>query len=472
MKLQRIKIGPKLFTSMIVPCLIITCAAGNQVHGQGLSAKPREDLRVVVERAIEPIEHSMVVYRENRRCFSCHHHAHPLIALTEIANRGFAVDRQKLKIHFLRTVGRTKGVTNRYVKHQSIGGGVDTAGYALLAMHAGGHERDTTTAAMVEWILKKDADSSFWSGTHTRPPTQESDLTRTWLCMEAFRHYGTTDQSEQIEQRVSAAREWLLSARVNTTEDKVARLRALQAIGDSDSEIAKFAADLVGDQRDDGGWAQTGDTQSDAYATGSVLMALNQVAGMNPNSDVHQRGVAFLKATQLHDGTWHVKTRAQKVQEYFESGFPHGQDQYISMTATCWAATAVALTFPRVEDSEPVSNLNNGRFEGLSEKSKEEFVARFEHEIWPLVSDSGKSSCLRCHNQKHRSSLRLTGDAGEDFETLFNNGFLTAGDPSTLLHAVSSKSRWTMMPPSSLPRWDEQQIETLRKFVEDLNVAR
>jgi len=31
------------------------------------------------------------------------------------------------------------------------------------------------------------------------------------------------------------------------------------------------------------------------------------------------------------------------IQPYFESGFPHGRDQFISAAATNWAATALAL---------------------------------------------------------------------------------------------------------------------------------
>jgi len=37
-----------------------------------------------------------------------------------------------------------------------------------------------------------------------------------------------------------------------------------------------------------------------------------------------------------------VKSRAPKFQPYFESGFPHGQDQWISAMATGWAAAALS----------------------------------------------------------------------------------------------------------------------------------
>jgi hypothetical protein len=83
--------------------------------------------------------------------------------------------------------------------------------------------------------------------------------------------------------------------------------------------------------------------ESDAYATGSALVALHQAGGL-PTADLaYQRGVRFLIRNQLDDGSWHVKSRSKPFQEYFESGFPHGADQFISIAASSWAATALAL---------------------------------------------------------------------------------------------------------------------------------
>jgi hypothetical protein len=45
--------------------------------------------------------------------------------------------------------------------------------------------------------------------------------------------------------------------------------------------------------------------------------------------------------------TYCVKRRALPIQPYFESGFPHGHDQFISAAATNWATTALALATPK-----------------------------------------------------------------------------------------------------------------------------
>lgn len=425
--------------------------------------------RSAVQKAIVPIERAMVGYRENRRCFSCHHHTHAIIGLTEMAVRGLKVNRDLLKVQFVQTVGRTQGVEQRYLNHANIGGGVDTTGHALMAMRTGGHLPDETTTAMVKWILKRDQGRGFWTGTKNRPPTQTSDATRTWLCLDALEHFGTKELSNAIKERKSKSRDWLLEFKAESTEDASSQIRALHVIGDADLAVKQLATELIKQQRDDGGWAQTSEMQSDAYATGSALITLHQYAGRATNEEFYQRGIEFLKSSQLGDGTWHVKTRATPVQKYFESGFPHGRDQYISMTATCWAATAMVLTLPKQKKES--EKLTSPIFE-LSKENETRFLARFKKEIWPLVSDNKNSSCVHCHNNKHRSSFRLAGEAKSDFETMLRNGLFHPKDPIGALFLITSDDQSLVMPPSKLPRWNDEQIDALKRFSQDLYQAR
>ena len=109
--------------------------------------------------------------------------------------------------------------------------------------------------------------------------------------------------------------------------------------------------ELSGLQRRDGGWAQTPDLASDAYATGQALFALREL-GLPASNDTIRRGVAFLLATQAKDGSWFVKSRAMKIQPYFESGFPYEHDQWISQSGTAWAALGLSVAAP---EPSPVS---------------------------------------------------------------------------------------------------------------------
>jgi len=95
-------------------------------------------------------------------------------------------------------------------------------------------------------------------------------------------------------------------------------------------------------QRSDGGWSQEPSLESDSYATGEALTALRESGMAAADDPAVRRGVAFLLRTQLQDGSWYVKSRSVPIQVYFESGFPHGVDQWISAAGTAWAVRALA----------------------------------------------------------------------------------------------------------------------------------
>ncbi len=113
---------------------------------------------------------------------------------------------------------------------------------------------------------------------------------------------------------------------------------------------------LVSLQRADGGWAQIPSLGSDAYSTGSALVALHE-AGISVTSKTYRRGVQYLLKTQHADGSWRVLTRTLRTQVFFESGFPHGTHQYISAAGTNWATQALALATSSAADSKPVSDI-------------------------------------------------------------------------------------------------------------------
>jgi hypothetical protein len=69
--------------------------------------------------------------------------------------------------------------------------------------------------------------------------------------------------------------------------------------------------------------------------------ALHETKNASPSDDRYRRGVEFLLRTQLDDGSWYVRSRAVKLQPYFQSGFPHDHDQWISTAATSFAVRAL-----------------------------------------------------------------------------------------------------------------------------------
>ena len=143
--------------------------------------------------------------------------------------------------------------------------------------------------------------------------------------------------------RVARARRWLAESKPIVAYERSFQLLGLTWTGASAADVKRVAADVRKLQRADGGWGQIGELPSDAFATSVALYALQQ-AGMPAQDPVTRRAVDYLMRTQQADGSWHVASRATKLQPYFQSGFPYDHDQWISAAATGWAVAALSDT--------------------------------------------------------------------------------------------------------------------------------
>jgi hypothetical protein len=285
-----------------------------------------------------------------RDCFACHNQAIPLLALTTARDRGFAVSDDSIKEQLQHIAAFLETNNDNYRKGRGQGGQADTAGYALLALECGEWKADATTSAVVEYLLQYKKDINHWTSTSNRPPSEVSPFTTTYVSLRGLRKWGRAEHKERIARRIDTVRLWLRKAAVRDTEDRVFRLWGLSEAGVPDREVAAAANELLNTQRADGGWGQIDRLDSDGYATGSALVALNRAGRLDSGDPAYQRGVAFLLKTQLPDGSWLVKSRSRPFQTYYESGFPHGKDQFISMAASGWSVTALALTCSDVKD--------------------------------------------------------------------------------------------------------------------------
>jgi squalene cyclase len=195
----------------------------------------------------------------------------------------------------------------------------------------------------VDYLLQRDKERDHWRPVSQRPPSEASAFTTTYLALHGLKKYAPPDKQKVVDARFDKARKWLTATRPNDTEDSVFRLLALNLAGADAKVIESAAQDLLRNQRPDGGWSQTDKLESDAYATGSALVALHQAGDLQSRDGVYQRGVTFLVTGQQADGSWHVRSRSKPFQTYFESGFPHGKDQFISSAASSWATIALAI---------------------------------------------------------------------------------------------------------------------------------
>jgi hypothetical protein len=155
--------------------------------------------------------------------------------------------------------------------------------------------------------------------------------------------YAPEEEGVLYRLAVDKAAGWLARTKPRDNEEHTFRLLGLIWSNASKDILKEAATNLLSLQKADGGWSQLPEMKSDAYATGQALVALHE-AGVAAQDPAYQRGVEFLLNTQLSDGSWFVKTRAAPIQPYFESDFPHGDDQWISVAATNWATMALIHT--------------------------------------------------------------------------------------------------------------------------------
>jgi len=301
-----------------------------------------EELRSAIEKSLPLLETGAVGHREHRECFSCHNQGVPIVALTTARSRGFKIDEEELARQLAFITGFLKTNREKFLQGKGTGGQVDTAGYALLALEAGGQKSDDTTSAVAEYLLLFQKDADHWNNSSDRPPSEGGEFTTNYLGLRGLQTFGTPEQQERIAARREQIRTWLAKAAPTSTEDHVFRLRTMKLLDLPREEIAAASKELLSMQRDDGGWNQLTEMESDPYATGTVLVALHDT-GVPASDTAYQRGLQFLLKTQQDDGSWHVKSRSKPFQTYFETGFPHGKDQFISAAASGWAATALAL---------------------------------------------------------------------------------------------------------------------------------
>jgi len=219
---------------------------------------------------------------------------------------------------------------------------VGSIGWEMFDRGANRTPRDAYTDATAYYVKLMQVPEGYWKGPDgRRPPMSTGDFQTTALGIFTLRNFGPPAEQADTERSLARAARWLEQAKPVTTQERAFHLLGLRWSGASADAIARSAKALTAMQRADGGWGQHATMGTDAYATGQALYALRTAGNLASNDPVYAKGRQYLLSTQGADGAWHVKTRAIWLQPYFESGFPYGQDQFISSAGTAWAAMAL-----------------------------------------------------------------------------------------------------------------------------------
>jgi ankyrin repeat protein len=315
-------------------------------------AQTSAELNAAATRSVQLLE--SVTSQWKLPCFSCHHQALPAMAFDTARRHGIAINETAAQARSNRAFAVLsnidQAVQDTFLIDPSL-----SEGYQLVAAHSAGVTPSLTTAIYARRIANLQRKDGHWATFDSRPPQSCSLFSATAIAARSVSLYMPAEFASEQQAVLDRARAWLASNKTRDTEDAVFQLLGLSWTGARPPELQKYAAGLIALQREDGGWAQLPERSSDAYATGTVLYALQTAAGLPPDHATIRKGLAYLLKTQAPDGSWHVESRintpAPVSPPYFESGFPHKHDQWISTAATAWAVIAISESLPAAPKS-------------------------------------------------------------------------------------------------------------------------
>ena len=309
--------------------------------------------REAVERALPLLVRGWQTWSERQTCGACHHRLMVDRVAALATERGFAAAKS-LAADQMQFFTRSSAANEPRLREQlsseegllssAFGiGGDGSSGDALNlnAMLELGVPRSSALEARALLLAKKQLADGSWRNGLPRVPILSSDFTTTAVAARTISAYAASTDAAKMNDRAERAKQWLIANNAVTTDDKASRLLGLRWTH-ADEILIKHAADLLKrEQNADGSWSQLPGVNSDAYATGMVLVALQWGIGLPATDRVYERGVEYLLRAQEDDGSWFVHKRAAASNAYFESGFPHGKFQFISYAGSCWATMAL-----------------------------------------------------------------------------------------------------------------------------------
>jgi ankyrin repeat protein len=341
--------NPSILAALNIP--VSNAASISALKADKIADRTPEE---AVQRSLALLQRTSANLFTDGGCVACH--AQPIVgmALTHVRSHGWTVDEgieKSWQTESARVVNSLNAAVASLLQARDSGGMPDTQLYDTMMMITENAPATDGTDAEVYYLAAKQKPQGNWTNRGaTRAPIQDGDFSKTAMAIRTLAAYGMPARKTELQERINRAADWLARQSPLSTEDRVMQILGLKwAKTNRGQKLHELVAVLMAMQRSDGGWAQTPYLASDAYATGQVLYTLSEM-GVSPQDSAFRRGADFLVRTQRSDGSWYVKSRAMKIQPYFQSGFPYEHDQWISNAGTAWAIIGLSVA---TQDSQP-----------------------------------------------------------------------------------------------------------------------
>jgi ankyrin repeat protein len=331
----------------IVEYLVKSGAKGSAPHAPALKARRENTIQSAIQASLPLIQRADANFIPKAACASCHNNSFAAMAVGAARKGGFEVDEktsaQQVKANVFGLEKLRDYMHQGFLVPVQDVFGQFAVSYFLIGLDAEHYKPDLNTDAVAMYLKSRQTPEGEWPypAADARPPICSDYIGQTVVSMRALQLYAPKADKAAYDQAVQLAASWIAKAKSANNEDRSYRLLGLAWYGKNKEATQKAMGELLATQRPDGGWSDLDSMESGAYATGKSLYAL-QVAGLPASDAAYARAVKYLLSTQQEDGSWYVKTRAMALQPFFDAGFPHGFDQWISAAGTNWATIALS----------------------------------------------------------------------------------------------------------------------------------
>jgi hypothetical protein len=324
-----------------------------QAAGLAGEAPPPPNMQKTNQQGLGFLTREAGGWIKKRDCVSCHHPTMGIWALHEAKRRGHLIDEKAF-------ADMTSWAVATYKKRNSDPGPDTRPGkfnatlegiYLGVALGAAPAIKDTDREVMEHLvgrvIAMQEADGSWSPPGYWPPMIDKKPLNTSW----ALLAISSPGLSEKTQKAAAANREKAFKYLAGTPaldhhQSLIIRLLLLHRFAKPQKDHEPLLCDLLARQNNDGGWSQTPDMKSDAFATGQSLYVLGQ-AGNKASAAAVSKAHAILEKNQRPDGSWTMTSRPT------DKGRTTKDLEPITYAATAWATLGIIRSSAEVGSAKP-----------------------------------------------------------------------------------------------------------------------
>lgn len=277
--------------------------------------KDQAAVEATITRGLAFVAKDAITWRDTHNCVSCHHAGMVAWALREAKQAGHAVDEDVLA-EMTKWIAESGDGRTSLPRPEGIPKAFNAkAVWFALALGADAKPDAVSQQGLSRLLKTVKADQTetgawaWWP--ETRPPIfGHADESVTALATLALLRAAQSD--DEAKTALNKGIQWLAETKSDEDPQSMAlRLVLWKRLGRPADEIEALVRHIKSRQNPDGGWSQSKDMPSDAWATGQALYALGN-AGFKSTDPAVARAQKFLANTQRDDGSWPMTSRPTK----------------------------------------------------------------------------------------------------------------------------------------------------------------